>query len=360
MGVNKIVAAVIVVIVAVAGISAVALLTNNASDNSDETTPTPTVSLTPTPTSTVTSSPTVTSAPTTTSTSTASPTPAQTETAAWPRTITDAAGHKVTLEKKPERIAILHSTYLEYFFALGAPPIASAGASVGTAMVAINTWETLKPYVGTADIIDLGSARELNLEAILNADPDVIVTFTAHAGLADIYDQLVQIAPVVLLDYSSSWQEQTRDCAEIVGKEAYAQQFIGETEAIISSAKETLSAHSDQTLAIFRTGGGKAFITRGDAGYYGTFGITSPENWPATLGTTMSLESLAEMNPDYIIFQDTIATSQAFVKSQEQFSIWNQLNAVKNGNVFYFDDSLNSFGPLALQLTAEKLLEVYS
>lgn len=276
------------------------------------------------------------------------------------RTITDAAGYEVVLEKQPERIAILHSTYLEYFFALGIPPIASAGASVGNAMDALNTWETLEPYVGTADVMDLGSAREINLEAVLGANPDVIVTFKTHGGLDQIYDRLVAIAPVVLVDYSSSWQEQLRDCAEIVGKEARAEELIEEIEGVISSAKEGLSAHEDKTLAIFRTGGGKEFITRGDASWYETFGVSNPEGWPEELGGKLTLDGIAGMDPDYIIFQDTIKTAQAFVQTQEDHATWNALKAVKNGNIFYFDDSLNSFGPLALHLTAEKLLKIYS
>jgi hypothetical protein len=42
-------------------------------------------------------------------------------------------GYEITLTEASQRIAILHSNYLEYFFSLGVPVIASAGTSVGTA-----------------------------------------------------------------------------------------------------------------------------------------------------------------------------------------------------------------------------------
>ncbi|WP_246579086.1 ABC transporter substrate-binding protein [Alkaliphilus flagellatus] len=275
----------------------------------------------------------------------------------WPRKITDATGKEIELKNKPERIAILHSVYLEHFLALNNPPIASAGSSRGDAMKAVNEWETLKPYKGNVDIIDLGSSREINLEAILKAKPDVIVTFKGHGGLDEVYDQLVKIAPVIQLDFSSSWQEQTLACAEIVGEEEYARKFIEETESTISNAKDKLSQYKNKTVALFRTDG-KSFITRGDKDYYETFGITRPEGYPDEF-ETLSLETILSMNPDYIVFQDFIETAETFVKSQENLSVWKSLEAVKNGNVFYFDDSLNTFGPLAMRLTAEKLVDMY-
>ncbi len=276
--------------------------------------------------------------------------------AAWPRTITDAAGNKVVLQKPPQRIAILHSLYLEYFFALGTPPVASMGASRGNAMKVLTEWETLKPYAGTADIMDLGSARELNLEAILAANPDVIVTFKGQGHLAEIYDQLVQIAPVIQIDFNAPWQDQTLACAEIVGKEALARNFIKETETSIAAAKDKLSKHNNKTIAVFRTDG-KSFISRGTKEYYETFGITKPPGYPDDY-QTLSLEAVAEMNPHYIVFQDSTQPAQTFVQAQAASAVWQSLTAVQNRQVFYFDDSLNTFGPLAMRATADRLVQI--
>lgn len=282
--------------------------------------------------------------------------PGESAVSQWPRTITDAAGNEVVLKEKPERIAILHSTYLEYFFALDTPPVASTGSSTGNAMKAMEAWETMKPYVGTAEMIDLGSARDLNLEAILESNPDVIVTFKGHNGLDKIYAQLQQIAPVVLMDFSASWQEQTRACAQVVGKEQRAEEVIQQTEQVLAQAKEKLSKQTDQTVAIFRSQD-KTFVSRATKEHYDTFGITQPEGYPEQF-ESMSLEAVAKMNPDIIIFQDYIETSQSFVKTQEASTVWQSLDAVKNGRVYYFDDSLNTFGPLATRLMAEKLVQV--
>lgn len=277
---------------------------------------------------------------------------------AWPRTITDAAGHEVVLEKQPERIALLHTFYMEHFFLLGTQPTASAiGNSLGQTE-ALEKSEMFGPYLKGVEIIDLGSAREINLEAILESEPDVIVTFSTQGGLDKTYDQLVQIAPVVLLDYAASWQDQLLGCAEIVGKKDEAQSIITEIEKTISDAKEVTAQYTDRTFALLRTDG-KDFIARGDAKYYETFGITKPEGYPDTW-ETVSLEAVAEMNPYYIVFQHNYEAAAAFVESLGPSSVWQSLDAVKNGRIYYFDESMNTFGPLALRLTAEKLVQLYS
>lgn len=288
-----------------------------------------------------------------------------TEAAPWPRTITDAAGHTVVLEEQPQRIAILHSMYLEYFFALGTPPAASAGANVGTAMKALEEFETLKSFRGTADIIDLGSARQLNLEAILQADPDVIVTFNGHGGVNEIYDQLVEIAPVVLLDYTAPWQEAIRDCAEIAGKEKEAETCIQETEKTMAGAREKLSRYKDKTAIFVRSDGKGGIFALGYSRYpyyYDAaegFGLSKPEGYPEDWGV-ISLEALAEMNPDYIIFQDFLVDARALVSTLEASSVWQNVQAVKDGHVFFFDGSLNTTSPLAIQVAAEKLVAALS
>jgi iron complex transport system substrate-binding protein len=300
-----------------------------------------------------------TNAGTPTVSNTDTPEPTQSEEPAWPRTITDAAGHEVVLEKEPERITLLHVFYMEEFLLLGTPPTASAIGNALGQMDALEASEMYAPYLENLEIMNLGSAREINLEAILESNPDVIVTHAAQGGVADVYDQLVQIAPVVLLDYTASWQDQLLDCAEVVGKEAEAQKLIAEIEPAISSAKDAAAQHTDRTLALFRTDG-KNFMPQGAAAYYDTFGLKKPEGFPDTSGESLSLEAVVEMNPYYIVFQHNYDASVTFVESMESSSVWQSLDAVKNGRIYYFDENMNTFGPRAMQLASEKLAEIYS
>lgn len=280
------------------------------------------------------------------------------EAAAWPRTIMDALGHEVVLKKKPERITLLHVFYLEHFLLLGTPPTAAATGNVLGEMEALDQSEMYAPYLKDLEMISLGSAREINLEAILESDPDIIVAFSVHGGLDRVYDQLVQIAPVALLNYSASWQEQLLECAGLVGKEAEARNIIAEIETAISNSKELIAQHSDRTLALFRTDG-KTFMIQGPSKYYEALCLTRPNGFSASY-ENISLEGVAEMNPYYIVFQHNYDAAAAFVKGLGSSSVWQAIDAVKNGRIYYFDENMNSYGPLAMRLGAEKLARLYS
>ncbi len=287
----------------------------------------------------------------------ASPSPSADVKETWPKTITDAAGHKVELKAKPERIAILHAMYLDYFLALETKPAASAGVTD-----ALKQFETLEPYKTTTGIIDLGNARELSVEAVLAAKPDVIVTFKGH--IDKIYDSLTKIAPVVQLDYSGRWQDSLQLCAKLAGKEALAEQYIKDTEALIAKTREQLDKQGNKTYALLRTSGKGEFVALGSGNtlYYNKtdgFGLTIPQDYPKD-SQMLSLDALSKMNPDYIIFRDYPETAKAAVNAQSASAVWQSLDAVKNNRVLYFDASLNTESPLATRLSAEKLLQAAS
>lgn len=282
------------------------------------------------------------------------PKAAEGATEAWPRTIKDAAGHEIVLKKKPERIAVLHPVYLDYFFALDEPPFAAANLAE-----AMKTYATLQPYVGKARIEDLGSGRELSLEKIAEIAPDVIVTFKGHIDA--IYDNLVKIAPVIQIDFADSWQNTTMLCATIIGKEQQAEKYIQETRELIKKTREKLGDRLKQSFAVLRIDGKANYFAPGTSNtmYYKSdgFGLLAPEGYP-TDSQTMSLEALSQMNPDYIIFQHDIEVAKASVKEKESLKVWKSLNAVKNGQVLFFDNSLNTASVLAVRLAAEKLMEL--
>jgi iron complex transport system substrate-binding protein len=209
------------------------------------------------------------------------------------KTITHAAGHKVELKAKPERIAILHAMYLDYFLALETKPAASAGVTD-----ALKQFETLEPYKTTTGIIDLGNARELSVEAVLAAKPDVIVTFKGH--IDKIYDSLIKIAPVIQMDYSGRWQDSLLLCAKLTGKEALAEQYIKDTEALIAKTREQLDKQGSKTFALLRTSGKGEFMALGSGNtlYYNKtdgFGLTIPQDYPKD-SQMLSLDALSKMN----------------------------------------------------------------
>lgn len=277
--------------------------------------------------------------------------------AAWPRTVVDATGKELVLESKPERVTLLHVVYLEHLLALGVPPTAAALGNAQGAMESLEDSELFAPYIADLDITMLGNSKDLSAEAVLASEPDVMITFFNPAG-ADLVEQLEEIAPVVQISYADTWQNQLALVARVLGKEAEAKAVTAEVEKTVADTREVLAPYADRTFGLFRTDG-KSFIAQGTSPFYSEFGLTKPTGF-TDKADTLSLEAVAEMNPYYIIFQHNAEVTQAFIESMEDNSVWQSMDAVKNGRVYTYDENMNSYGPLSLKLGAEKITALYT
>ena len=279
------------------------------------------------------------------------------EAAAWPRTYVDASGMEVVLEAKPQKIALLFFHHYEAVLALDAPLYGATDLEVYTG------WASLKPYSEKAELINLGGTREPNLEKIVEIEPDLII---AAFGVHDaILDNLRKIAPTVAVsrkDSFGTWQGTLREYGKILGEQALAEERITDLEGLIAEARNTLSAHSGETVALVRT-------LEKDVNYWmpdylysqeGGVGLTSALEKPdgVAAGAAVSYEGFADTNPDYIfLYEDALDESDETIwKSLEDNSLWNSMNAVKNGRVYVLDRSAFSGGPLAMELGVNTIL----
>lgn len=291
--------------------------------------------------------------------------PEAAEKAAWPRTVKDALGKQITLEKKPERVAILDFGFMESMFALELPPFASTYAERS-----LKGFGTLQPYAGNAQIEELGEVKAPNLEKLVELNPDLIL-YTAEPEHLDmkLYERSSQIAPVVTFN-SSDWKEQLRDFAECLGEEQRAEAYIASIEALLAESRSKLSAYSNKTVALlFESSGNKgSFVITGSAENPVWFdkenglGLTPPDGYPRK-GEAISLEGLATMNPDYIFLFGSLGSEangykQRYLSEETQTSsVWQSLTAVKNGHVYQLDAAVRAAGPLSIKLGIETIVE---
>lgn len=280
------------------------------------------------------------------------------EAAAWPRTYVDASGTEVVLEAKPQKIAMLFFHHYEAMLALDAPLYAAAALEV------YNGWESLKPFAEKTELVDLGGTREPNLEKLVEVEPDLII---AAFGVHDaILENLRKIAPTVAVsrtDNFSTWQGTIREYGKILGEEALAEERITNLESLIKEARETLSAHSGEAVALIRTFDKDVNYWMPDFLYNteGGVGLTSALEKPdgVAAGAVVSYEGFADANPAYIfLYEDALDESdEAVWKSLETNALWNSLDAVKNGRVYILDRSVFSGGPLAMELGVNAILD---
>lgn len=271
----------------------------------------------------------------------------------WPRTIEDAHGNEVVIENKPEKVAVLHFGYVEYLLALGIVPVAAPSLEY------VADFETLQPFQSDfASIENIGDVETPNVEKLIEIAPDLII------GDSHFHDTLVEnlekVAPVVLRKNDLNWKEQILYYGSMLGEDEKANEFVMESERIIRETKDKLEKYCDDKFVFLRPSSKSAFGIIGSS-YYAHyheegFGLNIPEGYPEQW-TEISLEGLAEMDPDYIFFQDDKELSQEGIAEVENDKVWNSISAVAQGHVYFIDKSLNTSSPFAVQLAAKQILE---
>ncbi|MCM3746594.1 AraC family transcriptional regulator [Paenibacillus pasadenensis] len=272
----------------------------------------------------------------------------------WPRTYTDALGREVVIQQKPEKIIVTHFAMMEYFFALDRPPIASTLAER-----ILSSFETLKPYESSG-VTDIGQVATPDLELMMKLEPDLIVGLSGVHN--DVYEDLSKIAPVVMVDTSDlGWKEMLREYAGLAGEEEKAETFITELEALMDEARGKLAAYKDKSVTFLRpTGDGQTFYVLDESSVeyaYGEegLGFKLPAAQKMEDGI-ISMEGVVQMNPEMIFIVDYLDSMDAINSELSKSKVWNSLQAVKDGNVYSLDVSIDAGGPLAIRHVIEQML----
>lgn len=147
-----------------------------------------------------------------------------------------------TVDAAPERIVTLGYNDQDALYAVGAQPIA-VRHWFGTDPHDIFPWA--RAAAGDAAPTVMNTA-ELDLEAILNFDPDLIVGQFIGLTRAE-YDRLSQIAPTVAQsgdypDYATPWQEMTRNLGASVGRAGAAATAV---QTVENAFAEAAAAHPE-------------------------------------------------------------------------------------------------------------------
>ena len=222
----------------------------------------------------------------------------------------------------------------------------------------------LEDVLGNAEILGYSMLAEMDVEAIIALNPDLIVISTVQEKM---YDQLSKIAPVVMVEMKQvEWTEDFMHVAKVFGEEetatAWINEYLAKAEEVGKRIKETYGEES--SYLSFLASGGSLFIF--DAAGLGTvlyddMGLAKPEGMPQQENISLpvvTMEGLAEIDADYIF---AIATDEDLMQLT-QSSIWKNTEAVKEGNVVtlpaspYFNQGYSPIGRMVFVEEIEALL----
>lgn len=275
------------------------------------------------------------------------------------RVVTDVKG-EVTIPANPKRIVDI-SGASDILSILGYDVIGTANSD-GYDYTKLPTY--LEDVLADAKILGYSMLAEMDVEAIIALEPDLIVISTVQEKM---YDQLSKIAPVVMVEMKQvDWTEDFMHVANVFGKEAEATTWI---ENYLAKAKEVgnqikATYGEDSTFLSFLASAGSLFIfDKAGLGsvLYDDMGLAKPAGMPEQEDISLpvvSLEGLAEITSDYIFAIGTDEDLATLTAS----SIWNGTEAVKEGNVVtlpaspYFNQGYSPIGRLAFVEEVQQLL----
>lgn len=265
--------------------------------------------------------------------------------------IVDMGGRTLTIPSPEnlERIYPTGSTALMLLYTLAPDKMTAAPSSTGSAFT-----EDQKKFV-TEEVWDLpsygtmsGSNGSLNLEAIKNADVQVILSMgtstITETDISEADDLQAQLdIPVVLFsgemaDYAEAYRllgkiiDREEDAEKII---AYTSDIVEKVEAVAAQVPEeervTLYyAEGDDGLATEPASSNRSYV-------FNTAGAINVAQVDAKSGfgqSAVSMEQILSWNPQIIITQGTSNAYETILSDPN----WATIDAVKNGRVYKMPD----------------------
>lgn len=166
----------------------------------------------------------------------------------------------------------------------------------------------LQKFQKDSDYTNVGTVKELDLEKLMELNPEVIFI---GGRLAAKYDELSQIAPVVLLavDYQHSLMDSvkrnTNTIATIFDKEELAQDLLADFDERITNLQQKAQGKS----VVVGMVNANQFKTLGNSGRCSMIGRdigfdNLAKDIAATHGNEASFELLLKLNPEYVFILD--------------------------------------------------------
>ncbi|GHE24527.1 ABC transporter substrate-binding protein [Streptomyces hydrogenans] len=243
----------------------------------------------------------------------------------FPRTLTHAMG-KSELKAAPKRVVVLDVGELDNVVSLGVQPVGYAPSEGDDGIPGYLAKDAGAPK-------SVGTINNLNLEAIANLQPDLILGSQLRA--ADKYDELSKIAPTVFsIRPGFTWKENYLLNAAALDKTAEAKEKLAAYEAKAKKLGEDVGPNKP-VVSMVRYLPGKIRLYA-KASFIGTIledaGLPRPKNQQIDeLAAEISPEKIDQADGDWI-FTGVYGDAKATKKDAAQGNpLWKNLKAVKAG-----------------------------
>ncbi|MGG0821997.1 siderophore ABC transporter substrate-binding protein [Paenibacillus turicensis] len=253
--------------------------------------------------------------------------------------ITDAHG-KVTVPVNPKKVVALDSRTFETL----------AAWDVKLVAVPKDVMPADSPYVKDETVQNIGNHREPNLELLASVDPDLVIVGQRFASFYEDIKKLVPNAAVIDLDFDVSGKEgnpgenlvkglkdATTNLGNIFDKQEDTTKLNAELDTAIEAAKTAYNG-TDKIMSVVVSGGNIGFSAPHSGRVWGP--LYDIFGWAPSLevdksssdhqGDEISVEAIAQSNPDWIFVLDRDAAISSSKDSVPAQDVINKAPALKN------------------------------
>ena len=256
----------------------------------------------------------------------------------YPLTLTDDAGREVTLEAEPQRIVSLAPSNTEIVCALDACD----------RLVGVPEYQVGYPDDVAATVADLPivvSYGPVDREAIVAAEPDLVLAAGNELTSSEDIDALTELGMPVLVLYPQSLDEVSAGI-EMVGEAldaqvAAADVTAGMAQTVASVVEAVGGAEAPRTFYEVGVFEGTIY-TAGEDSFLESF-IETAGGDPITgdpVTTAIQLEDLVRADPELIVLGDAAYDSSITAETVANRDGWAGMTAVQDGRVVPFPEDI--------------------
>ena len=263
-------------------------------------------------------------------------------------TFTDDLGRTVAVEQ-PQRVAALLGSFAQIWMLAGGEVCATAD----------DAWDDLALNL-SADTVNLGGTKALNLELLLAARPDFILASANTRQNLEWQDTLEATGiPVAYFDVSDfdDYLRLLKLCTDITERpdlyETHGTAVQAQIDAVLAQSRRRLEHTAPPTVLCMRASASSITVKNSQDNVLGemlhSLGCVNIADSDESLLEQLSIERILQADPDHIFFVqrgDDDAGTQAHIRQLlEGDPAWGQLTAVKEGKVHFMDKTLYNLKP---------------
>jgi len=273
----------------------------------------------------------------------------------FPREVTHFGG-VTDIPAAPTRIAVVSTGQLDALLALGTVPVAATRAE-NSGLVPQYLSDAFPGEASAfAGMADIGKRTEPDLEAIAQADPDLILINSTRG--TELYDALSAIAPTVLTEGNGvNWKSDFLLIADALGDEGAARGILDSLHDDSAAFAETHPA-GEPTVSFLQSTGDRTRIM-GVPSFAGGIAEDLGLGRPASqqfdeTSQDISAEQIDLADADRVFYAG-IGEGLSFI---EDAPLWPTLTAVADGHAIAvdYDPWYTNAGPVAARLVQDEIV----